>query len=104
MYSLQELIEHGYVDSIVTNGTHIGDGYTIVVKLSRYSIGKITIDVGIDEYLDDAVKLINGIIGIQESLDKEPKPKQRPTIERGTPEDLIKLMEDVKADVGDGEE
>lgn len=90
MYSLQELIEHGYVDSIITDGTHLGDGYTIVVKLSRYSIGKITINVGIDEYLDDAVTLINGIINIQENLNKEAKPKEKPTIRHVTDPDEIK--------------
>jgi hypothetical protein len=90
MYSLQELIEHGYVDSITTDGTHLGDGYTIVVKLSRYSIGKITINVGIDEYLDDAVTLINGIIDIQESLNKEAKPEEKPTIRHVTDPDEIK--------------
>ena len=93
MYSLQELIEHGYVDSITTNGTHLGDGYTIVVKLSRYSIGKITIDVGIDEYLDDAVTLINGIIDIQEKLNQEGKRKKEPhTIRPATSEELKDLF------------
>ena len=90
MLTLQELIEKGYIDSITTNGTHLGDGYTIVVKLSRYSIGKITIDVGIDEYLDDAVKLINGIIDIQEELNKETKPKEKPIIRHVTDPDEIK--------------
>ena len=88
MYTLQELIEKGYVDSITTDGTHLGDGYTIVVKLSRYSIGRITIDVGIDEYLDDAVSLINSIVDFQEALShevrkapKQPKPVDEPNEE-----------------------
>ncbi len=92
MYTLQELIEKGYIDSIKTDGTHLGDGYTIVVKLSRYSIGRITIDVGIDEYLDDAVRLINGIIDIQEELNKEPKRKAEHTARRATPEELKELL------------
>ena len=90
MLTLQELIEKGYVDSITTDGTHLGDGYTIVVKLSRYSIGRITIDVGIDEYLDDAVTLINGIIDIQENLNKNAKPKEKPTVRHVTDPDELK--------------
>lgn len=97
MYSLQELIEHGYVDSITTNGTHLGDGYVIVVKLSRYSIGKITIDVGIDEYLDDAVTLINSIIDVQEKLNKETKPKERPVAKKEIPEELKELLSEAEA-------
>ena len=96
MYSLQELIEHGYVDSIKTDGTHLGDGYTIVVKLSRYSIGRITIDVGIDEYLDDAVALINGIIDIQESLNKNTKPKEKPVVRKATSEELKELLSEAE--------
>ena len=100
MYTLQELIEKGYIDSITTDGTHLGDGYTIVVKLSRYSIGKITIEVGIDEYLDDAVTLINGIIDIQEKLNQEGKRKKEThTIRQATPEevkDLFKAPEPVE--------
>lgn len=96
MYSLQELIEHGYVDSIKTDGTHLGDGYTIVVKLSRYSIGRITIDVGIDEYLDDAVRLINGIIDIQEELNKEPKKKVEHTVRKATSEELKELLSEAE--------
>lgn len=92
MYTLQELIEKGYVDSIKTDGTHLGDGYTIVVKLSRYSIGRITIDVGIDEYLDDAVRLINGIIDIQEELNKEPKKNTEHTVRMATPEELKEVF------------
>ena len=92
MYNLQELIEKGYIDSITTNGTHLGDSYVIVVKLSRYSIGKITIDVGIDEYLDDAVALINGIIDIQEKLNKESKPKERPVAKKEISEELKELL------------
>lgn len=92
MYSLQELIEHGYVDSITTEGTHLGDSYKIVVKLSRYSIGKITIDVGIDERLDDAVTLINGIIDIQDKLNKETKPKEKIPHRDATEEDLKELF------------
>lgn len=93
MYSLQELIEHGYVDSITTDGTHLGDGYTIVVKLSRYSIGRITIDVGIDEYLDDAVVLINSIIDVQEKLNQEGKRKKEThTIRQATPEEVKDLF------------
>lgn len=93
MYSLQELIEHGYVDSITTDGTHLGDGYTIVVKLSRYSIGRITIDVGIDEYLDDAVVLINSIIDVQEKLNQEGKRKKEThTVRKATEEEIKDLF------------
>ena len=93
MYSLQELIEHGYVDSITTDGTHLGDGYTIVVKLSRYSIGRITIDVGIDEYLDDAVVLINSIIDVQEKLNQEGKRKKEThAVRQATPEEVKDLF------------
>lgn len=101
MYTLQELIEKGYIDSIKTDGTHLGDGYTIVVKLSRYSIGRITIDVGIDEYLDDAVRLINGIIDIQEELNREAKPKEKPAVRHVTDPDEIKEIlsgTDIKAE------
>jgi hypothetical protein len=95
MLTLQELIEKGYIDSIKTDGTHLGDGYTIVVKLSRYSIGRITIDVGIDEYLDDAVALINGIIDIQEELNKNNKPKEKAPIRHVTdPEELKKIFKE----------
>ena len=92
MYTLQELIEHGYVDSIKTDGTHLGDGYTIVVKLSRYSIGRITIDVDIDEYLDDAVRLINGIIDIQEELNKEVKRAPKPAKDITEPTEELKEL------------
>ena len=102
MYNLQELVEKGYIDSITTNGTHLGDGYTIVIKLSRYSIGKITIDVGIDEYLDDAVTLINGIIDIQEKLNAENKSREKkPTARMATYEELKNLLSDAK--IGDEE-
>jgi len=92
MYTLQELIEKGYIDSIKTDGTHLGDGYTIVVKLSRYSIGRITIDVGIDEYLDDAVRLINGIINIQEELNKEATSKESPIVRKAPAEELKEVL------------
>ena len=92
MYTLQELIEKGYIDSIKTDGTHLGDGYTIVVKLSRYYIGRITINVGIDEYLDDAVRLINGIIDIQEELNAEAKPKEKIAVKKEVPEELKELL------------
>ena len=97
MYTLQELIEKGYIDSIKTDGTHLGDGYTIVVKLSRYSIGRITIDVGIDEYLDDAVRLINGIIDIQEELNKEPNKAPKAPVSADEPtEELKRLLSDAE--------
>ena len=93
MYTLQELIEKGYIDSITTDGTHLGDGYTIIVKLSRYSIGRITIDVGVDEYLDDAVVLINHIVEVQEELNKsDEKVKERPTARKATSEELKEIL------------
>ena len=91
MYTLQELIEKGYIDSVITNGTPVGDSYTIIVKLSRYSISKITIDIGIDEYLDDAVRLINGIVDFQEELGKEVK--KAPKLPTPTDEQIEELKD-----------
>lgn len=96
MYTLQELIEKGYIDSITTTGTEVGDAYTIVVKLSRYSIGKITIEVGIDEYLDDAVTLINGIINIQESLSNTARENKHLSVKEATEEDLKNIFKETE--------
>jgi len=78
MYNLQELIEKGYIDSIKTDSTHLGDGYDIVVKLHRYSIVKVTVEVGIDETLDDAITLINDMVTSVEKMNKV-KPEKSPS-------------------------
>ena len=62
--TLQELIEKGFIIKIETDGTSIGDGYKIYVKLLNYSIGSVVIDVGIDETLDDAIVLINKMVEV----------------------------------------
>ena len=66
--SLQELIEKGYVQSIQTDSTSVGDGYDINVKLRHYSVHNVTISVGIDESLTDAVALINTMIEFDNNL------------------------------------
>jgi CYTH domain-containing protein len=66
--SLQELVEKGYVQSIQTESTCLGDGYTIKVQLRHYSIRHVTIDVTVDETLTDAIGLINAMIEFDNSL------------------------------------
>lgn len=66
--SLQELIEKGYVQSIQTDSTPLGDGYDIKVQLSHDSVRHVTISVGIDEDLTDAVALINTMVEFDYNL------------------------------------
>ena len=96
MYNLQELVEHGIVQKIETESTHIGAGYKLYVKLHNYSIGYITVDVGIDEYLTDAITLINKMVEVDEEISKTKKPKAKPTIRKATDEEIKKLFEESK--------
>ncbi len=74
--TLQELIEKGIITKIETDETHLGDGYTVYVHLHNFSIGSVTIDVGIDETLDDAVTLINRMVKTDEEITKK-KPAKK---------------------------
>ena len=95
MYNLQELVEKGYVEKIETESTHIGVGYKVYVKLRNYSIGKVIIDVGIDEYLTDAITLINKMIEVDEDITKQNKrPADEVKSRRATEEDLKKIFKD----------
>ncbi len=94
--NLQELIEHGYVEKVETESTYLGAGYKVYVKLHNYSIGRITIDIGIDENLSDAIILINKIIEVDEEIGKNKKPKEKHTIRKATDEEIKKLLDDSK--------
>lgn len=93
MYNLQELFEHGYVEKVESEPTHLGSGYKIRVKLHNYSIGGITIDVGIDEGLSDAVALINEVIEVDDSIvaSNKNKAEVRHAIRKATKEELDEL-------------
>lgn len=93
MLNLQELIENGYIEKIETESTHIGAGYNIYVKLHNYSIGSITIGVGIDENLSDAIILINKMIEVDEEISKKEK-AEKPTARKATEEELKKLFKE----------
>lgn len=98
MLSLQELIENGYVRRIETESTHIGAGYIIETKLHNYSIGEVTIRVGIDEYLNDAVTLINDMIDTDERITKKHSEErgrdENNKVRRATDEELKGLFND----------
>ena len=96
MYNLQELVERGYVEKLETEATHLGAGYKLYVKLHNYSIGRVTVDVGIDEYLTDAITLINKMIEVDEEITKTKKPKEKPTVRKATDEEIKKLLDDSK--------
>ena len=93
MYNLQELIEHGYVEKIETESTCVGSGYKVYVKLHNYSIGRVIIDVGIDERLDDAVLLINKMIEVDEELDNTRKLSNAKPARKATEEEIDKILE-----------
>jgi len=96
MYNLQELVERGYVEKLETEATHLGAGYKLYVKLHNYSISRVTVDVGIDEYLTDAITLINKMIEVDEEITKTKKPKEKHTIRKATDEEIKKLFEESK--------
>lgn len=97
MYNLQELIEHGYVEKVETESTCVGSGYKVYVKLHNYSIGRVTVDVGIDECLDDAVLLINKMIDVDKELDNTRKPSEAMSIRKATGEEIDAVLAKTKA-------
>ena len=96
MLTLQELIERGYVDKIKTESTCIGSGYKLYVKLHNYSIGRVTVDVGIDERLDDAILLINKMIEVDEELSKTRKPSDVKPAKKATDEEIDAILTTAK--------
>lgn len=105
MLTLQELIEHGYVEKIETESTCVGSGHKVYVKLHSYSIGKVTIDVGIDEYLTNAITLINKMIEVDEEIRKieASKPKDKLVCRDATKDDIKKLLDSFGPEEGDEE-
>jgi len=94
MYNLQELFENGYIEKIEIEDTHLGRGYNISVKLRNYSIYSVSISVGIDESLDDAIVLINKMIEVDDEIAKQNKRPARAKGRLATDEDLKKLFGD----------
>lgn len=95
--NLQELVEHGYVEKIETESTCVGSGYKLYIKLHNYSIGRVTVDVGIDECLDDAILLINKMINVDKELDKARKPSDARPIRKATDEEIDAALDMTKA-------
>lgn len=84
--NLQELIEKGIVTKIETDETHLGDGYKIYVHLHNYSIGSVIIDIGIDEYLTDAITLINKMVEVDEEITKKKAYEKKHLVDIPSPE------------------